>query len=412
MKKRFDCYKFLTVFTLFLMPISISILIVMLNNYEKYDSTLKTAIVLLNVAFLTTFIYSFLNMIKQKRIINTNRIIIKFAVLLLFVAYVFEIGTMIKFVYYDDNFKDWLITSSASTINHKGLATKIYSKYTVDEVLENKEEIEPDLIDFSVDYDISLYANEYEKEILEREEGTLYKVIKISGNTTLTGSPYVGYLTVIYDPSHIKLAKSTGAGTTEEAYGERLDVIAKKNNALVAINAGGFHDPNWSSNGGIPHGDVFIDGKLDTTFERAEMFGGGIIGFDNENKLILKRMTTEKAIEMGIRDAVDWGPFLIVDGVNKYKGEYSSWEVGRTAIAQRADGIVLFLVIDNLQSHSKGVNYADEAAILEKYGAVTAANLDGGTSTAMVENGEYVNSPWNGSRPTFRRIPNAWIVVE
>ena len=41
MKKRFDCYKFLTVFTLFLMPISISILIVMLNNYEKYDSISK-----------------------------------------------------------------------------------------------------------------------------------------------------------------------------------------------------------------------------------------------------------------------------------------------------------------------------------------------------------------------------------
>ena len=412
MKKRFDCYKFLTVFTLFLMPISISILIVMLNNYEKYDSISKTVILLLNVAFLTTFIYSFLKMIKQKRIINTNRLIIKFAVLVLFVTYVFEIGTMINFVYYNDNFKDWLITSSASTINHKGLATKIYSKYTVDSILDNKEELEPDLIDFSVDYDISLYANEYEKEILEREEGAIYKVIKISGNTTLTGSPYVGYLTVIYDPSHVKLAKSSGAGTTEEAFGERLDVIAKKNNALVAINAGGFHDPNWSSNGGIPHGDVFIDGELDTTFERATMFGGGIIGFDKDNKLVLRRMTTEQAIEAGIRDAVDWGPYLIVDGVNKYKGEYSSWEVGRTAIAQRADGIVLFLVIDNLQSHSKGVNYADEAAILEKYGAVTAANLDGGTSTAMVENGEYVNSPWNGSRPAFRRIPNAWIVVE
>ncbi len=412
MKKRFDYYKFFSVLTLFLMPLSLSFFIVMLNNYEKFSSSSKTIILLLNIVFLTVFTISFIKLLKQKRILNLNRVPTKIFVLLLFTAYVCEIGTIVNFVYYNEDFKSWIITTSAGTINHKGLATKIYSKYTVDEVLDDKEELQPDIIDFTVDYDINLYANEYEKQVLEREEGAIYKVIKIEGKTTLTGSPYVGYLTVIYDPSHVKLAKSEGAGTTEAAYGERLDVIAKKNNALVAINAGGFHDPNWSSNGGIPHGDVFIDGKLDSTFPRATLFGGGIIGFDKNNKLILKRMSADQSIEAGIRDAVDWGPFLIIDGVNQYEGYQSSWEVGRTAIAQRADGIVLFLVIDNLQKHSTGVNYYDEAAILQRYGAVTAANLDGGTSTAMVENGEYVNSPWNGSRPTFRRIPNAWIVVE
>ena len=123
-------------------------------------------------------------------------------------------------------------------------------------------------------------------------------------------------------------------------------------------------------------------------------------------------MTTEEAIEAGIRDAVDWGPFLIVDGVNKYEGDIEYWECGRSAIGQRADGIVLMIVIDNLQSHSKGVSYSDLAAIFERYGAINAANLDGGTSTQMIEKDHYVNSPWNGKKPTFRRLPNAWIVVE
>ena len=49
---------------------------------------------------------------------------------------------------------------------------------------------------------------------------------------------------------------------------------------------------------------------------------------------------------------------------------------------------------------------------MEDYGAVNAATMDGGTSTMMVENHKYVNSPWNGYVPTFRRIPNAWIVTE
>ena len=124
-------------------------------------------------------------------------------------------------------------------------------------------------------------------------------------------------------------------------------------------------------------------------------------------------MTGTEALEMGIRDAVDWGPYLIVDGVNQFGNvKRYTWTCGRAAIGQRADGIVLLLVIDGLQSHSKGASYADMAKIMEDYGAINAANLDGGTSTMMVENHKYVNSPWNGYVPTFRRLPNAWIVTE
>ena len=46
------------------------------------------------------------------------------------------------------------------------------------------------------------------------------------------------------------------------------------------------------------------------------------------------------------------------------------------------------------------------------YGAINAANLDGGTSTALTENHQYVNNPWNGRKRTIRSLPNAWIVVK
>lgn len=411
MKKNFDKYKILFIISLFLTPILISFFILVLNNYEKFNSLFKTFLTIMIILCMILLTISVYNLNSQKRIFSKTHIFKKVGLICMFLVFVFEIGFMINFVYYDDTFKNWLITSSAGSINHKGIAEKIYSKYIIDKVVGKKENLKEDIIDFDVNYDISLYANEYEKEILDREEGQLYKIIKISGNTKATGANYVGYIAVVYDPSHVKLVKSAGAGTFEGSYGETLATIAKKSNALVAMNAGGFYDPNWNSNGGIPHGDVFINGKLDSTFRRGG-FGGGIIGFTNENKLVLKRMTTEEAIEMGIRDAVDWGPFLIVNGKNLYENDIEYWECGRTAIGQRADGIVLMVVIDNLQSHSKGMSYSDLADLFEQYGAINAASLDGGTSTSMIEKGEFVNSPWNGSKPTFRWLPNAWVVVE
>ena len=70
------------------------------------------------------------------------------------------------------------------------------------------------------------------------------------------------------------------------------------------------------------------------------------------------------------------------------------------------------LVIDGLQDHSYGAGYADLASILQRYGAVNAASMDGGTSTSMTINHNYINSPWNGYVKTYRWLPNAWIVVE
>lgn len=274
------------------------------------------------------------------------------------------------------------------------------------------EDVSYKIANDNLSYNTKIYANKYEEEILKRDKGDNYKIIKISGTTIGSNHHYEGFMAVIYDPSKVKLAKSVGAGTTDKAYGEILSEISKKNNAIVAINSGGFYDPNWNSNGGIPHGTVIIDGKIMSDFKRG-VDSGGLIGFDSNNKLVLKRMSANDAIDMGIRDAMDFGPYLIVDGKNQFKDvNYYTWACGRSAIGQRSDGIVLMLVVDGLQKHSHGASYADMASIMERYGAVNAANLDGGTSTAMTVNHEYINSPWNGVRRTIRYLPNAWIFSE
>lgn len=112
----------------------------------------------------------------------------------------------------------------------------------------------------------------------------------------------------------------------------------------------------------------------------------------------MKNTTAEEALQKGVRDAVSWGPFLIVNGKSAYTKGNGGWGyAARTAIGQRADGIVLFLVVDSNYNRTKGANMVDMTEIMERYGAINASNLDGGTSSVMVLNGEMISNPIDSS---------------
>ena len=125
-------------------------------------------------------------------------------------------------------------------------------------------------------------------------------------------------------------------------------------------------------------------------------------------------MTANEAIRKGIRDAVDFGPFLIVNGKSSFINGNGGWgQAPRTAIGQREDGIVLLLVIDGRQTGSIGADMNDLTRVMLDYGAINAANLDGGTSSAMSLNGKIISNPRNGNfQAKTRPVPNAWIVVK
>ena len=86
------------------------------------------------------------------------------------------------------------------------------------------------------------------------------------------------------------------------------------------------------------------------------------------------------------------------------------WRVGpRTAIGQKKDGTVLFLVIDGRQpSYSIRATLRDVQNILYEEGAYIAANLDGGSSSTLYMNGNVVNKP--ADLLGERMIPTAFIV--
>lgn len=290
-------------------------------------------------------------------------------------------------------FRDWLITTAMTTMTHQYFATWFYDDDTIQEVLSKNKVQEVDEITDTNTIVINTttsekkYANEYEKAVLEKDPSNDdYKIIEIEGKG------YSGYLAVIYDPSRIKTVYTKKLGTS----GQYLTQMAKDNDALIAINGGGFEDPNFNSNGADPLGITFSRGKLITS--KTWNGSGGLIGFTQDDKLVLGKMTVKQAQEMKIRDGVTFGPFLIVNGkASKVLGNGGWGTAPRTAIGQRKDGIVLFLVIDGRTVSKPGADMNDLIEIMQNYGAYNAANLDGGTSSAMVVNGEIINDPIDSS---------------
>ena len=305
-----------------------------------------------------------------------------------------------------DTFRTWLITTAMATMNHQYYCKWFYSDEQINAVLnenyvaEGTESTDPSLITFDK---TEGYANIYERQILEHEEDALYKIIRFKVNDC------DAYLAAVYDASKISVGVSKYLGVG----GQYVYDMAKQQNAVLAINGGGFYDPNYSSTGGNPLGVTIKDGEV-ITDEAYSSNNGGIIGFNWSNQLVLLRDADgNEALDAGIRDAVTMGPFLIVNGkMADIKGNGGWGYAARTAIGQRADGIVLMLVVDSNEFRTKGASIKDLAEIMERYGAVNAANLDGGTSSAMVENGKLINEPIDSAlRHKTRGIPTMFKVV-
>ena len=301
------------------------------------------------------------------------------------------------FVVYAPIFKtlqNTIISTAIDTKTHDYIAYVFYSEDRVQEVID-ADKFEPINEEINLDEIVSdtkprdSYDNEFDEAILTRDPGNehyKYLKIKVGG--------YDAHLVAIYDPSEVKLLTSKKFNTTTDArYGggqEKIINMTKRLGATVGINGGGFVDYGYGSD--IPLGYVIKDGKV---IWAENDKAGSLIGFTYDNKLLLIKATGEEAIKQGMRDALEFGPFLIVNGVtpkfNNVVGGYS--RAARVAIAQRKDGIVLFLVTEG--THTAGPNMKEVIDTLVNYGAWNAANLDGGTSTQLVINGKLINTPKN-----------------
>ena len=304
-------------------------------------------------------------------------------------------------------FKNFWIPTAMTTMSHKYLAYTLYDEKTVNEVMsqnyieESNEKINLDDIVITDTSQKKHYASKYEEEMFTRDpDNDVYKIIR------LEEQKYKGYLTVIYDPADVELATPQKLGKS----GESVSTMLKKNGGYVGINGGGFEDLDGWGNGSVPYGAIIQKGELVWNHAGGS---GWLIGFTKDHKMYLTDQKPEEAIAAGMWDAVEFGPNLIVNGkVAKIHGDGGWGTAPRTVIAQRKDGVVLFLCIEGrLPGYSIGATMNDVIEILLRYKAYNAANLDGGASSTMSVNGKLYNRPSAGASYGGRTVSNAWIVT-
>ena len=221
----------------------------------------------------------------------------------------------------------------------------------------------------------------------------------------VTGGSFRGKMMIVYDPTRVFVGISGKFGPEE--YGKTItDIYNSYDNVVAGINGGGWDDREGHGTGGEPYGIVMSEGQvlwgtpMSTSWE--------CCGITKEGKLIVGTYSIQQAVDMGVTDAAKYGPTLIVNNEPTESLGTGGGLNPRTAIGQRADGAMLLLTIDGRQSNSLGASLTDVQDVMLKFEAVNAYNLDGGSSTSMIFNGEHINS--NASLVGLRKMCTTFLV--
>lgn len=217
----------------------------------------------------------------------------------------------------------------------------------------------------------------------------------------VAGATYTGTMMIVKDPSRVSLATIY----PWREVGVTLDELVNSNGAVAGINGGLYNSTN--NTGGSPYGVIVSNGEIQYN-KPYEWPGLVLVGFTEDNILQIidiDGMSTAQVEtlvkEKKIRDAVtfqeeasDANNHFVQLIINNEAREMSGSGSGlnpRTAIGQRADGAVLMFVTDGRgKSGHLGASSADLIEVMQDFGAVNAANLDGGSSSCMYYDGEYL----------------------
>ncbi|QHT59017.1 phosphodiester glycosidase family protein [Paenibacillus lycopersici] len=222
----------------------------------------------------------------------------------------------------------------------------------------------------------------------------------------ISTAKFKGFIMYVHDPKMIRVATTNVVGS-----GETVLSMVKRTGAIAGVNGGAFDDPNWDGNGFRPAGIVMSGGKV--LYKGDGMQAPvNVVGIDKNGLMVAGRYKPSQLLDMGVTDAVTFQPKFIVNGKGLIKNEADGWGIApRTVMAQQKDGTILFVVIDGRQpGYSVGATLYDIQKILLEKNVVTAANLDGGSSTVLVKDDEVVNKP--SSQYGMRYLPSAFLVFD
>ena len=203
-------------------------------------------------------------------------------------------------------------------------------------------------------------------------------------------STFSAKVMLIRNPQRVRVAVTKFKGNL----GQTVSQLVAQNHAVAGVNGGAFNDNNnWRGTGGIPLGITIVNGKV---VEGSSTGQQAVIGLTAKGALIAGSYSLPQLEQLGVKQALSFGPVLVQNGQDKIQGTGGWGYAPRTAIGQKADGTIILVVTDGRYIHGLndiGASLQDVAQLMLHYGAVTAANLDGGSSATMIYNGKLVNQP-------------------
>ncbi len=361
---------------------------------------------------------------KEKRMKITVTV---FTVLISFYMFM---SVLYAFIVYSNNtfisyWRTVWIETAMTTKSHLWLAEAFFPEDVIDSVMGNKNPTEDIvggldnlvILDGSAGYeDIPHYEDSTVKveDILGQKKLTVGGK-DYAGNTVLindieegivvseiVGPSYKGQIMLIDDPSRVYIGMTQYPGIT----GMRILEMMEHYDAVAAVNASGFQDPNENGNGGEVVGMSLSEGHY--WGEYAWHYGSIVL--TEENKLVVGNIQNWDKYG-NIRDGMQFSPVLIADGKKQVSGTSGYGIQPRTAVGQREDGVIVFIVIDGRDiTHSFGCTVDDLAEELLKYDVVNASSCDGGATTALAYKGKVLNKNCSLHPDLGRILPNAFMV--
>ena len=216
---------------------------------------------------------------------------------------------------------------------------------------------------------------------------------------------YNGYMLIVLDPSRVVLGCDPD---TLYHRGHTVEWYVNAQGGVAGINASGFEDKGGNGDGSTPDTVIVHEGQIYAAWKG---IGHGWVGIDDEYRLRVGFQSSYDITEWNIQEGCGFapGPVLVINGEMAPEENLRSGLNPRTAIGQRSDGAILMLVIEGRQPSRLGASYTDLAEEMLRFGAVNAVNLDGGSSSMMYFNGEYINN--SASVIGIRPIPTAFVVL-
>lgn len=228
----------------------------------------------------------------------------------------------------------------------------------------------------------------------DKEEGLVISEI--------IGNGFRGQIMLIDDPARVFIGTTVYKGSE----GMRILDMMEVYGAVAGTNASGFRDPGGEGMGGEVAGLTMSNGK---TWGKYNPNRSSMV-ITTDNKLVVGNVGGGWE-EKNIRDGMQFYPVLIADGERQVSGSGGYGLQPRTAVGQREDGVMCFLIIDGRNpGWSMGCTVGDMADILESYGIINAACCDGGASSALAYGGELTTKNCSQNPSIGRLLPNAFMV--